>query len=482
MISVKPQSNTQIIELDVTNKDPQLAAQLANDVGQSLAQYSNTKLNATVEVLPAIAPSDPIQPKPSLDALLGALVGFGLALALIVVFEWTDDRIANPEEIQELLSVDILTIIPQLSRKQRVKNAEEIPALAEGCRILAANINAARLSKPFKLIMVTSALGGEGKSTIAANLASFLATSGKQVLLVDADLRHPVLDQHFQLDNRQGLSNVFLEIWARIHVELSGQPTEIPSLRVLTAGVTPSNAVELLQSQLAGQVFEHFKKLPFDYIIFDTSPLLPTADTRILASYMDAAVLIVDVSKTPSKILVRAMQILRRSSTIQLGVIVNKSQWPDYGGIRDYLTDIQQQKPKADMALSIPPVTPLEHASASGTSNKQRAKVASSTPMSPNMPSNSPLATEGLNEQKLDGEGTMTLSSRIPRPESASNEQRSNANNKASPALNPSHSNAVHEHNREKLKKETVKLPAVKPSRANDIPDDASITAPLPQP
>src|SRR5947209_219082 len=167
MISVTPQSNTQVIELDVSNSDPQLAAQLADEVGQSLAQYSNTKLNATVQVLPAILPTTPIQPKPLLDAMLGALVGFGLALALIVAFEWLDDRIGHPEEIQELLDVDILTTIPYLSAKQRLRNAEEIPALAEGCRILSATLNTIQLSKPFKLVMVTSALAGEGKSTIA---------------------------------------------------------------------------------------------------------------------------------------------------------------------------------------------------------------------------------------------------------------------------------------------------------------------------
>lgn len=353
MISVKPQSNTQIIQLDVNNSNPQLAAQLANEIGQSFAQFSGTQLPATVQVIPATPPITPLQPKPSQDALLGAAVGLGLALALIVAFEWIDDRMDNPEEVQELLSLDLLTVIPYLSEKERVKNAEETPGLAEGCRILSAGLNALQETKPFKLVMVTSAVAGEGKSTVAANLASFLAMSGKRVLLIDADLRHPVQDQHFQLDNRQGLSNAFLEMWAQVDVALNGQATEIPTLRVLTAGVLPSNPSELLQSQLAQKLFEHLKQSSqFDYVILDASPLLPVADAQVLATHVDAAVLVVDISKTPRKVLTRAKQALQRAHTPILGITVNKSRWPDYGDRQDYLGI--QQRPKADLSFSIP--------------------------------------------------------------------------------------------------------------------------------
>lgn len=373
MITVKPQSNTQIIQLDVENNDPRLAAQIANDIGASFAEYANIQLNGVmqVKVLPALPPVDADHPKPSFDALIGALVGLGLTLAIIVVFEWTDDRMSHPEEIQDLLQIETLTTIPKLSAKERLKNAEETPSLAEGCRILCANLNRAQAEKPFKLVMVTSALAGEGKSTIAANLASFLAMTGKRVLLVDSDLRHPVLDQHFQLSNNTGLSNAFLEMWARIEVELEGQPTEIPSLRVLTSGVLPSNPSELLQSQFAQQLFDHFKASErFDYIIFDTPPLLPIADTQIIASNVQAAVLVVDASKTSRKVLVRARHILTRTGVRVLGVALNKSQWLDDNATNDYLGSIQPQRPSADISMSTPPQTPpIEHSETRPLSN-----------------------------------------------------------------------------------------------------------------
>lgn len=357
MVTVKPQSSTQIIEVDVENGDPQLAAQLANEIAQSFAQFSNTRLGgiAQIQILPAQVPPDPVRPQPTQDSLIGALVGLGLAIALIVIFEWMDDRLIGPEEVNRLLGIDALTIIPALSRKQRSKNAEETPALAEGCRILCASLNIAQVAHPFKTVMVTSAFAGEGKSTIAANIASFLAMSGKRVLLVDADLRRPVLNQHFQLDNRRGFSNAFLELWTPMQPELEGQPTEIPSLRILTAGVLPSNPSELLQSQLAQQLFNHFKNSPkFDYVIFDTPPVLPIADSQILASYVQAAVLVVDGSKTSRKALVQAKQTLGRTGTRILGVAVNKSLWPDYGDVREYRSTIQQ-RPRADIAVSMPP-------------------------------------------------------------------------------------------------------------------------------
>jgi capsular exopolysaccharide synthesis family protein len=352
MIAVKPQSNSQIIEVDVTDGDPQLAMQIANDIAQSLTQFSIARLNSIVQinVLPAIKPTIPIRPRPLTDSLLGALVGLGLALALIIVFEWLDDRINNPEDVQRLLGVEVLTIIPALSTDQRAKNAEEIPALAEGCRILSATISGLPKHHSCKLIMVTSALAKEGKSTIAANLASFLALSGKRVLLVDADLRHPALDRHFRVDNSKGLTNIFFETLTQF--DLKGQTTQLASLRILPTGTLPTNPAEILQSPLAQKLLQHFRETSdFDHIIFDTPPILPVADAQILASYMDATILVGDITKTPRKLFAQAIHILRQRGTNVVGMVLNKSQWPDYRDIRDYLDNLQQERSKAHIPV-----------------------------------------------------------------------------------------------------------------------------------
>lgn len=358
MISVKPQANTQNIELDVQNADPALATELANEVSQSLADFANTHLAGGVQVVPAELPTSPIGPKASLNAAIGALIGLALAVALIVLFEWTDDSLDRPEEAQEILGLDTLTTIPHLSRKQRVKNLEDVPAFAEGCRMLCANLNAAQAIKPFKLVMVTSALAGEGRSTIAANLASFLAMSGKRVLLVDADLRRPSLHKRFQLYELHGLSSALLDMWMEDETELDGEPTEIQTLRVLTAGVLSSNPGELLQSPRAHELFENFKTTQFDYVVFDTPPLLPVADAQIVASYVQAVVLVVDASRTPRKLLLRARQVLNRTYATKLGIVINKSRWSENGDIREYLNDVSLRQRKLGKNMSTPPNTP----------------------------------------------------------------------------------------------------------------------------
>ncbi len=345
MINVKTQGNTQLIEVDVDNSNPQLAVQLANEINRSFYQFASSQLpgGATVGVLPAHLQTNPVSLKPLLAAAIGALVGLALAIALIVIFEWFDDHLESPEEVQEIMGLENLAIIPQITRRQRNKSAIDIPALAESYRILCARLNAQQAIKHFKLVMITSALGGEGKSTTAANLAVFLAMTGKRVLLVDADLRHPGLHQHFQLDNRRGLTGAFLEMAENLEIKLDGQPTEIPTLRVLTAGLVPTNPSELLQSSLAHRLFELLKKTSqFDYVLFDTPPLLPVADVQIMNSYIQTLVLVVDATKTPRKVLLRAKRLLNSLHVTLLGVVINRSPWPDFGDIRQYLNDSQQ--------------------------------------------------------------------------------------------------------------------------------------------
>ena len=362
MITVKPQTNTQLIELDVENSNPQLATQLANEVSlsfQNFAQSSNAQTQVNIQILSAQQPTEPASPKVLQNTVIAALVGLGLALALIVIFEWIDDRLARPEEVQELLGTEIMAVIPRLSRKQRTKKAEEIPVYAEAYRTLSANLNIAHIDKPFKLVMITSALAGEGKSTVAINLASFLVMAGKRVLLVDANLRSPALDAYFQLDRYPEHASASPETWTRIEEKLETQQTEtdIPNLHVLTAAVLGPDFTNLLQSPWVDQLFEHFRKASFDYIIFDTPPLLPVADAQILAAYVDALVLVVDAAKTPRKVLRRTKQLLNKMYIMIPGVVINKSRWPESNEIRQYFKDVQPFRTSIDKSIRMPPRT-----------------------------------------------------------------------------------------------------------------------------
>jgi len=126
---------------------------------------------------------------------------------------------------------------------------------------------------------------------------------------------------------------------------------------VLTTGVLPSNPAEMLQSPLAHQIFNLFENSSqFDYVIFDAPPLLPIADTQILATHIQTTVLVVDAAKTPRKILLRAKQVLNRTRTNVIGVVLNNSPWKDNSDIGHYFRSLQRdmQQPKAKFKMPIP--------------------------------------------------------------------------------------------------------------------------------
>jgi polysaccharide biosynthesis transport protein len=374
MMSVKPQANTQLIELDVENRDPVLAAQLANEIGRSFAQFANEQFPGTVQILPAQKPTDPVRPKPLLYTGIAAIVGLGLALALILMFEWTDDRLTRLEEAEELLGMDLLAMIPCLSRRQRKrarKAKQEVPALAEACRMLAFSLTLAQETKPFKLLMISSALPGEGKSLLAVHLATFLAQTGKRVLLVDANMRRPALDHYLQVERSAGLAGVLHDMSCREERNIKvidTQATAQPRLQVLTTESAGTNPADMLQACSIDRLFDYFERAPFDYILFDTPPLLPVADAQILASRVPATILLVDASRTPRKALMRAKRLLERARTTTLGLVLNKSQWSDYSTLLRYASDRQRQSKqpasdelgKLEKAASPPVTAPVD--------------------------------------------------------------------------------------------------------------------------
>lgn len=344
MISVKPVASTQLIELNVTNSDPQLAKQLADEISQSFAQYSNAQLPGAVQILPTRVPDSPISPKPSLDAAIGAVVGFSLAIAMIIIFEWLADRLISSQDVQAVLGLEILMMIPRFSARQLGKKIEDIPAMARECRMLCSMLSTSRATKHLKLVMVTSALENEGKSIVAKNVASFLAMMGKRVLLVDANIDRPTIHRYFNLSNQAGFTNVLQEASTWSDVELYIQTTHIANLSILPAGAPLSNFVSMAQLLQADHIFKYFKQASFDYILFDTSPLLPVDDAKMLAFSMQAAILVVDPSKTSRKAVRYAKNVLNRANTTILGAVINKSYWPDSEKYQSYPGDLMQAR------------------------------------------------------------------------------------------------------------------------------------------
>lgn len=197
-------------------------------------------------------------------------------------------------------------------------NSPKLP-VSEQYRLIRTNIQFSSVDKEIKSIMVTSPEPSDGKSTTAANLAVVLAQQGKKVLLVDADLRKPSVHFTFHSSNLEGLTGALTK---QISLHDAMISTYIPNLMILTSGVIPPNPSELLSSKAMETAMEILAK-EYDYIIYDTPPVLSVTDAQIIANKCDGVILVVASGKTNKDVALRAKELLLKAKARILGVVVN---------------------------------------------------------------------------------------------------------------------------------------------------------------
>ena len=216
-----------------------------------------------------------------------------------------------------------------LSRKAQNKSEALVNLIAhhnpkspitEQYRLIRTNIEFASVDKQIKSIVVTSPRPADGKSTIAANLAIVLAQQEKKVLLVDADLRKPSVHYTFNVNNLQGLTNMLTK---QISLDNAVFQTNISNLNILTSGPIPPSPSELLNSRTMESTLEELKS-KFDYIIFDTPPVLAVTDPQILASKCDGIVMVLSSGKTNKNEAIKTKELLQKTKTPLLGVVLNR--------------------------------------------------------------------------------------------------------------------------------------------------------------
>lgn len=191
--------------------------------------------------------------------------------------------------------------------------------ITEQYRQIRNNINFASVDKEIKSIVVTSPEPSDGKSTTAANLAIVLAQQGKRVLLADADLRKPSVHYAFNLSNIDGLTSVLTK---DISLENAISKTHIANLEILTSGTIPPNPSDLLNSNAMEIVMEELNDL-FDYVVYDTPPVLAVADSQILANKCDGVIMVVSSGKTRREVALKSKSLLEKAKAHLLGVVIN---------------------------------------------------------------------------------------------------------------------------------------------------------------
>ncbi|MDQ1000325.1 capsular exopolysaccharide synthesis family protein [Neobacillus niacini] len=203
--------------------------------------------------------------------------------------------------------------------RKLIANLDPKSPISEQYRTIRTNVQYSSIDKELKTLMVTSSGPAEGKSTTAANLAVVFAQLGKKVLLVDADLRKPTVHRSFGVNNLFGFTTVLTKQATLASTVLD---TEEKDLYILTSGPIPPNPAELLSSKSMEQFIEEAKE-QFDYVLFDTPPLLAVADPQILANKVDASIFVVYSGRTEIDQAKKAKELLQNAQSKLVGVVLN---------------------------------------------------------------------------------------------------------------------------------------------------------------
>ncbi|MBI4165294.1 MAG: polysaccharide biosynthesis tyrosine autokinase [Acidobacteria bacterium] len=284
-------------------------------------------------------PQKPVKPRVLLNLALGVIVGLGLGIGLAFFQEYLDNTIKTPDEVENLLRLPSLGVLPSMiagleakgtdgkslslaSTKQTPQLAPAVqtnPQYLEAFRSLRTSILLSANPVP-KLLLITSALPGEGKTTTTVNLGATLASLGNKVVIVDCDMRRPACHRSTGVQNKPGFVQCLTG-----QVDLVEAILPVPgveNLHVIPCGPIPPNPAEVLSASLT---FELLRRLrgEFEYVLVDSPPLLSVADSRILATAADAVVLVVRAFSTPYDAVRRARSLLYGAGARILGVALN---------------------------------------------------------------------------------------------------------------------------------------------------------------
>ncbi len=295
----------------------------------------------------ASVPLGPSSMSPTKMGEIGLLMGTFGGLMLALFLEKMDTRLRDAHEIQEILGLPSLAMIPQSHWKSKASDLEWVvgPELlrdprspfSESFRALRTSMRLSTTSRESKVIAVTSCQPAEGKSTVAMNMAAVLAQGGKKVALVDTDMRRPSVYKRLRLEGGKGLSEVLTGYYTLDEVMQTHET--LPTLDVIPSGTVPPLPADLLASDPMTEVVRLLRER-YDYVIFDTPPLLSVTDPAIVATQADGMVLVIRQGYCTRRMLARAAEILRELDVKVYGFVFNgvDASLPEYYGYLGYYT------------------------------------------------------------------------------------------------------------------------------------------------
>ncbi|QRZ08326.1 polysaccharide biosynthesis tyrosine autokinase [Mycolicibacterium austroafricanum] len=328
-VSASAKLDTVLINVAVLDPSPVRARDIANTLSDEFVSMvreletpgDGAAADARVVVEQrASIPSHPVIPKTSRNLGIGVLLGLALGIGLAVIRDMLDNTVKDRDAIERITGAGIVGTVP-LDKDRRKQPAisfdNDNSAIAEAFRKLRTNLHFLAVDNPPRVIVVTSSMPSEGKSTTAINLALALAEADHKVVLVDGDMRRPALHRYLDLVGPVGFSTV-LSGGASLNEAL--QKTRFSGLSVLTSGTIPPNPSELLGSQSARKLLMELRS-EFDYVIVDSTPLLAVTDAAILGAGADGVLIMARYGQTRREQLTHAVESLRNVGAPLLGAV-----------------------------------------------------------------------------------------------------------------------------------------------------------------
>ena len=291
------------------------------ELGRLLLRESAEELqpnqNVVIVCNPARPEIKPISPKPTIIIPLGVIVGLVVGVGLAFFIEYLDTSVKTIDDVERSLQAPVLGVIPQ-NVGVIIDEGAESPH-AEAYRVLRTNILFSRKSESWNTVSVLSGGAGEGKSTTLFNLATIFAQNGQRTLVVDSDLRRPTLHKILHTTNTIGLTDFLLK--QRTLDEVI-QKTKLPTLDFLPSGKLPSSSMSILGSGQMKETIQELKRR-YEFIFFDSPPLLGVSDASILASEMDMVLQVIQYRRYPQPMTLRAKQMVLKVGGNLIGIVLN---------------------------------------------------------------------------------------------------------------------------------------------------------------
>lgn len=310
-----------------------------NDYDDLVRKYQKTRISPFPKRSPVKVVEYASSPKTQVPSLvrgvtLGSFVGLFLGISLIVFLDYMDTKVRGPSELEKTLHLPTLGFIPKFKNgrtqadagvdKRLIIHQQPQSAAAENFRCLRTSVQYSRAGRPPKLVLVTSALEQEGKSTVAANLAIAYAQKGKKTLLIDSDMCRPTVHKMFNVKKSPGLAEILTGKSDDATDEPAGhfRETAIRRLFILPSGSSVPNPVDLLDSDVMRDLLVLLSE-EYDQVIIDSAPLLLRSDTNVLVPSVDGVALVVRSGVTPRAAARKARDRILSMQGKILGAVIN---------------------------------------------------------------------------------------------------------------------------------------------------------------